>query len=77
MTIKKDLKIYSVNPLYLIFGKVNGYFEEINGNNYLTLVSTNESKEKIKKYEELWIKSDLIRSITKNLHNWTIYENQI
>ena len=77
VTIKKDLKIYSVNPLYLIFGKVNGYFEEINGNNYLTLVSTNESKEKIKKYEELWIKSDLIRSITKNLHNWTIYENQI
>ena len=73
----KDLKIYNVNHLYLIFGKVNGYFEEINGNNYLTLVSTNESKEKIKKYEELWIKSDLIRSITKNLHNWTIYENQI
>ena len=70
MTIKKDLKIYSVNPLYLIFGKVNGYFEEINGNNYLTLVSTNESKEKIKKYEELWIKSDLIRSITKNLDNY-------
>ena len=25
-TIKKDLNIWSVNPLYLIFGKVNGYF---------------------------------------------------
>ena len=47
--IKKDLKIYTVNPLYTIFGKVNGYFEEING----TLVPTNKSKEKIKKYEEL------------------------
>ena len=35
VTIKKDLKIYSVNPLYLIFGKVNGYFEETNGNKYL------------------------------------------
>ena len=44
VTIKKDLKIYSVNPLYLIFNKVNGYFEEINGNKYLTLVPTNESK---------------------------------
>ena len=34
---------------------------------YLTLVSTNESEEKIKKYEELWSKiRDLIRSITKN-----------
>ena len=43
-------------------------FEEINWNQYLTLVPINESKEKIKKYEELWIKiRDLIRSITKNL----------
>ena len=65
MTIKE--KIYSVNPLYLIFRYLNGYFEEINGNKYLTLVPTNESMEKIKKYEELWIKiRDLIRSITKN-----------
>ena len=67
MTFKKDLKMYSVNLLYLIFIKVNVYIEEINKNRYLTLVSTNESKEKIKKYEELWIKiRDLIRSINKN-----------
>ena len=46
---------------------MNGYFEEINGNKYLTLLPTNENKKKIKKYEELWIKiRDLIRSITKN-----------
>ena len=48
----KDLKyvnINSVNPLYLIIKKVNGYFEEINGNKYLTLIPTNESKEKILK----------------------------
>ena len=67
MTFKKDLKMYSVNLLYLIFIKVNVYIEEINKNRYLTLVPTNESKEKIKKYEELWIKiRDLIRSINKN-----------
>ena len=66
MTIKKYVNIYSVNPLYLIFRYVNGYFEEINRNKYLTLVHTNESKEKNEKYEELWIKiRDLIRSITK------------
>ena len=36
---------------------------EVNGNRYLTLVLTNKSKEKIKKYEEMWIKiRDLIRS---------------
>ena len=46
----KDLKyvnINSVNLLYFIFSKVNGYFEELNGNKYLTLVPANESKEKI------------------------------
>ena len=46
VTIKKDLNIFSVNPLYLIFSYVKGYFEEISGNKYLTLVPTNESKEK-------------------------------
>ena len=69
MTTKdsKYVKVNSVNPLYLIFRKVNGWFEEINKSKYLTLVSTNESKEKIKKYEELWSKiRDLIRSVTKN-----------
>ena len=40
----KYVKMISVNPLYLVVNKVNGYFEEINGNKYLTLVPTNESK---------------------------------
>ena len=73
MTIKdsKYVKINSVNPLYLIFIKVNGYFEEINRNKYLRLVTYNESKEKIKKYEELWIKiRDLIRLIPKNSYDY-------
>ena len=47
VTIKTDLKMYTVNLLYLIYGKVNGYFEEVNGNKHLTLVPTDESKEKI------------------------------
>ena len=39
---------------------MNGYFEEINGNKYLKLVSTNESKEKIKKNMENYeIKSNI------------------
>ena len=60
LTIKdsKYLKPYSINPLYLIlnFNKVNVYFEQINGNKYLMLVPTNESKEKVKIFEELWSK---------------------
>ena len=53
VTIKdsKYVKIYSVNTLYLIFKNVNGNFKENNVDKYLTLVPTNESKEK--KYK-LW-----------------------
>ena len=47
----KYVKINNVKPLYLIFTKVNEYFEEINKNKHLTLVPTNESKEIIK---EIW-----------------------
>ena len=79
VTIKKDLRTYSINPLYLIFDKINGYYEEINGNKYLTLVPSNKSKNKIKKYERLWIKiKDLMRLITKNSDNHDEkYMNQI
>ena len=50
-----------------MLNKINGYFEKINGNKYLTLVLNKESKEIINKYEELWIKTrDLISSVTKN-----------
>ena len=67
VTIKEYIEIYNVNPLYPIFRDVNVYFEEINGNKCLTLVPTNESKEKILKNEEFWIKiRDLIRSISKS-----------
>ena len=73
MTIKdsKYVKINSVNPLYFIFNDVNGYFDEINGNKYLTLAPTAGSKEKMKRYEELWKKiRDLIRSVTKNSYDY-------
>ena len=63
-----------MNPLYLFFNKVNGSFEEINKGKYLTLILPNASKEKIKKYEELWSKiRDLFRSMTKN---WDDYDEK-
>ena len=56
----KYVKINIVNPLYLTFSEVNGYFEEIDGNKYLTIVPTIESKEKIKKYiKNVWVKSEI------------------
>ena len=44
LRIKEYVKIYSVNPLHLIFRNVNGYFEEINKSRPLTLVLTNERR---------------------------------
>ena len=51
--------IYSVNPLYLMIGKVDGYITENNGNKYLVFTSmelypTDEKKKILKKYRELW-----------------------
>ena len=67
ITIKKDgdcENIYSVNPLYLIIGKVDGYIEcnsteckfpeEKNKRKYLVFGSTDENKEVFKKDTELW-----------------------
>ena len=61
VTIKdlKYLKINSVISLYLIFSKVNGYFEENNVNKCLTLVPTNESKEKLKNMKNCGLKSGI------------------
>ena len=56
ITIKKidDYEnIYSVNPLYLITGKVIEHVEEKNGNKYLIFDSSDEFKEVLKKYKEL------------------------
>ena len=52
----KDLryvKVNCLNPLYLIVNKIDGYFEEINRNKYLTLVPTNQNEDTLKKYKEL------------------------
>ena len=60
------VKIDSVNPLYLIINEVDGYFKEINGNKYLTLVSTDKNKEVLTKYTELW---DEIKNSNEKTNN--------
>ena len=52
-------KINLVNPFYLIIYKVNGHFQEINGNKYLTLVPTNESQEIMKNIKNCGVKSEI------------------
>ena len=58
--------IHSVNPLYLIIGKVDGYIEEKNESKYLVFDSTDDkNKELLKKFTELWdgIKNGIIKTI--------------
>ena len=42
-----------------MFNRINEYFEEINGKKYSTVVSTDESKEKIKDMEICGWKSEI------------------
>ena len=42
------------NVLYFIFNNVDRYTEESNGIKYLVFASTDENKEALKKYTELW-----------------------
>ena len=46
--------IHSVNPLYLMIGKVDGFIEEKNGSEYLVFDYTHENKEVFTRYTELW-----------------------
>ena len=57
VTIKKidDCEsICSVNPSYLRIGHASGYFEEKNGNKYLSFDSDDENIEVLKKYADVW-----------------------
>ena len=57
ITIKKidDYEnIYSVNPLYLIITHVSGYIEEKRVNKYLVFDSTDENKELLRKYNNVF-----------------------
>ena len=57
ITIKKidDCKnIHSVNPLYLLIDHASGYIEEKGVNKYLVFDSTDENKELLKKYNDVF-----------------------
>ena len=57
ITIKKidDCEnIYSVNPLYLLINHANGYIEKKGVNKYLIFDSTDENKELLKKYNDVY-----------------------
>ena len=77
MTFKdlSNVTINSVNLFYLIINKRNGYTEESKARRYLTLVHTDESKDTLKRYEELWNKIRDMKNYGANLES--ILEQQL
>ena len=43
-----------MNPLHLLVNHASRYIEEENGNKYLILDFTNENKDLLKKYSDVW-----------------------
>ena len=63
--------IYSVNPLYLLINHANGYIEEKGVIKYLIFDSTDETKELLKKYNDVWngIK-DKIKEVSNDKYDY-------
>ena len=52
VTKKEEYNINSVNPLYLLIYKIDGFIEEKRGNKYLNIAFTDNNDEVLKKYQE-------------------------
>ena len=53
VTKKEEYKINSVNPLYLLIYKIDGFIEEKRRNKYLNITFTGNNDETLKKYKEV------------------------
>ena len=54
VTKKDEYKINSVNPLYLLVHRMDGFIEEKEGDKYLNIASTDRNSEVLKKYSKVW-----------------------
>ena len=59
-----------IEPLYIIFTKINRLTGDNDGTKYLTLTSTEENKQ-TKKYEDMWYQ---IKYLIKSIHNKTLFQ---
>ena len=71
---KPEWNINSVNPLYLIINRTDGFAEEKNDNKYLNISDTDKNNEILKKYNQVFdgIKYHIKKTITTvNMINTT------
>ena len=50
VTKKTEYNVNSVNPLYLMINKIDGFIEEKNGDKYLNIASTDRNSKVLGKY---------------------------
>ena len=51
---KPEWNVNSVNPLYLMINRIDGFTEQKNGDKYLNISVTERNKEVLRKYLEVW-----------------------
>ena len=54
VTKKPEWNVNSVNPLYLMINRIDGFIEEKNRDKYLNIASTDRNSEVLRKYSEVW-----------------------
>ena len=54
ITKKPQWNVNSVNILYLMINRIDGFIEEKDGDQYLSIVSIDRNSELLKKYSEFW-----------------------
>ena len=67
VTKKSDRNVNSVNPLYLMINRIDGFTEEKNGDKYLNIASTDRNSEVLRNNSEVWNEiKDYIERINNN-----------
>ena len=46
--------VNSVNPLYLMINRIDGFIEDKNRDKYLNISDTDRNSEVLRKYSEVW-----------------------
>ena len=61
VTKKHEYNVNSVNPLYLLIKKLDGFIDEKEGNNYLNITLTDSNNDALVQYAEVWSEIKLKR----------------
>ena len=71
VTKKTEYNINSVNPLYLLIKKLDGFIDEKEGNKYLNITLTDSNNDVLIKYAEVW---NGIKGQIKKINNDSVGE---